>query len=134
MKWENSTWGGQWGLPYGEGEYGAACAGFCIAAIVTAVAAVGSTGMSVGMALKQAADQRQAVRIETLKRKRKAIKRRAQMVAQRRQEAAVQIESSKQMIAAARAKAQDRTPWVLYAGAAGLVLVSFIAAKAASRG
>jgi|TARA_R110000824_G_scaffold105425_7_gene249548 hypothetical protein len=129
MKWKQSTWDRQFG-----GEYGEPITLATVAAITSIVAAVGGTGLSVGLALKQAADQRQAVRIETLKRKRKAIKRRAQMVAQRRQEADAQIESSKQMIAAAQTKAQDRTPWILYAGAAGLVLVSFIAAKAARRG
>jgi ABC-type Fe3+-hydroxamate transport system substrate-binding protein len=129
MKWNQSTWNTQFGSEYGEPITLAT-----VAAITTIVGAVGGTGLSVGLALKQAADRRQAARIVKLKRKRKAIKLRAQQVAQRRQEAESQIAESKQLIAAARAKAQDRTPWVLYAGAAGLVVVSFIAARAARRG
>jgi len=129
MRWNQSTWQSQFDDGYGEPITLAT-----VAAITTIVSAVGGAGVATAVALKQAADKRQATRLVKLKRKRKAIRVRAQQVAQRRQEAETQIAASKQQIAAAQAKAQDRTPWVLYAGAAGLVLVSFIAARAARRG
>jgi len=129
MNLQQSTWGSAWGE-----DYGIACGGACIGAVISITAAVGSAGVTTAVSLKNAADRRQALRLIQLRRKRKAIKRRRASLQERTAQAETQIAESKQKIEAARAKARDRTPWVLYAGAAGLILVTFIAAKTAHRG
>jgi len=104
-----------------------------ITGIVVGVSALVGAGVQVASAVKAAQDRKQAARLTTLKRKRAAIKARKQNLAQRKAETAQAIQASRMKIAEAKAKASSRTPWVLYAGVAGVVLVSLIAAKAAKR-
>ena len=128
MKWNQTTWNRQFEHGYGEPiTIGTALA------ITGIVSAVGGAGLSAAIALKNAADRRQKARITQLKNKRKAIRVRRAALERRKAEVSSQIAQSKAQIDAARTKAQDRTPWVLYAGAAGLVIVSLIAARTARR-
>ncbi|MAH45655.1 hypothetical protein CMI37_07485 [Candidatus Pacearchaeota archaeon] len=123
-----TSWGNQW-TGYGEPIT------LATVALITGIAsAVGGTGLSAGLALKAAADRRQKLRLVALRRKRKAIKERRAALEERRTEALAAIEQSRAEIQKARADAESRTPVVLYAGAAGLLVVTFIALRTAKRG
>ena len=118
-------------MEVGYGDFGEPIT--IITGIVVGVSALVGAGVSVASAVKAAQDRKQATRLTTLKRKRAAIKARKQNLAQRKAETAQAIQASRMKIAEAKAKASSRTPWVLYTGVAGVVLVSLIAAKAAKR-
>lgn len=129
MTWPDSTWGAQWGE-----DYGAVCGGACIGLIIAGVGAVASAGVQTAVALKNAADRRQKVRITQLKSERQKIQKRRKALKARRAKVEEMIASSQKQIAEAKAKAESRTPWVLYSGVAGMIFVTLLAARAAKRG
>lgn len=98
-------------------------------AIIGGVTALLSAGTTTALALKQAADRRQQLRIAQLKKEKQKVKKRVLEVKQRRIKVDQMIADSKAQIAKAKAEAERQTPWVLYAGIGGIALFTLIAVK-----